>query len=378
MTAKKKRNTLDDVDLKPLAVYTLFDSVLPTDTGVYAIVNVVSRKFYIGSARGDSKRPSGRGFRKRLYDHRRQLLKGDHHTEKLQRALNKTLKEGVQPNDVYQIWILEYVDRDLCIEKEQWYFDNYKPWYNGNLSAAGGVDGPRSPETKAKLSAAHKGKIVSAETRAKLSTINLGKKHTDETKLLMSKIHKGRVMTDEWKRRISEGQKGKIIPQHVKDILSEANIKYDYVALSPTGLVYEFRNLAGFIRDNELDLNASACGKVAKREQSHHKEWFFRYKDDIKESIHQEKKDAADKREQTKSRKGRILSEETRKKMSEARTGVRNGGKKFCFISPEGSLFSGRNVNYFAEKNNLSARQMDRLSRDEIDNYKGWTNYKVA
>jgi hypothetical protein len=56
-----------------------------------------------------------------------------------------------------------------------------------------GGEGLKNPsaETRAKISAAHKGKIVSEETKSKISAANIGKKHSAETKAKISNSVKG-------------------------------------------------------------------------------------------------------------------------------------------------------------------------------------------
>lgn len=49
-----------------------------------------------------------------------------------------------------------------------------------------------SPESRAKIGLAHKGKYVSEETKQKLREVNLGKKHTEETKAKISAGNKGK------------------------------------------------------------------------------------------------------------------------------------------------------------------------------------------
>lgn len=88
-----------------------------------------------------------------------------------------------------------------------------------------------SPETKAKIGIAHKGKVVSDETRRKTSlyaknrpesvkekissslkgrvTWNKGRKMSAETKRKLSEAHKGKVLSDEHKASISKGGKGR-------------------------------------------------------------------------------------------------------------------------------------------------------------------------
>ena len=67
-----------------------------------------------------------------------------------------------------------------------------------------------SVETKIKLSIANKGKILSAETKFKMSQAKLGKLKSDETKAKMSASRIGHVNSEETRRRISESNKSKI------------------------------------------------------------------------------------------------------------------------------------------------------------------------
>lgn len=99
-----------------------------------------------------------------------------------------------------------------------------------NLTAGGqnvGVAGyQHTKETKAKISAARKGKTlsketrakvsaslkgrkneISEETRAKLSKASTGKTHTDETKAKLLKIHLGSKRSTETRQKMSEAQK---------------------------------------------------------------------------------------------------------------------------------------------------------------------------
>ena len=80
---------------------------------------------------------------------------------------------------------------------------------------------PRSPETKEKMSAANKGKTLSPETRAKLSAANKGKTLSLETKEKMSAANKGennpmygKILSLETKAKISDALKGKNNPMY--------------------------------------------------------------------------------------------------------------------------------------------------------------------
>ena len=123
---------------EPLEIYTLFDSVLPTSTGIYAIVNILNGKYYIGSASASGNCPSECGFRFRFTSgngHRRMLKENRHHSKYFQNAYNKVIKDGFDPNKIFEIWILEYVKRELCLENEDEYLKTYKLFYNIAVSA---------------------------------------------------------------------------------------------------------------------------------------------------------------------------------------------------------------------------------------------------
>ena len=58
-----------------------------------------------------------------------------------------------------------------------------------NISLGGREGRPHTPESRAKLSAAHKGKIISPETRAKLSTATKGRPKSEEHKAKIAAAH---------------------------------------------------------------------------------------------------------------------------------------------------------------------------------------------
>lgn len=138
-----------------------------------------------------------------------------------------------------------------------------KEW--ANLIIENGLDGgatnfgPRSEETKRKLSSSLKGRKLSAEharkcrehlkslpkrkvgeyipsqeTKKKLREANLGKKLSEETKKKMSESRKGklrpeakewltgRIVSEETKKKISEAQKGKVVKETTKEKIRAA------------------------------------------------------------------------------------------------------------------------------------------------------------
>lgn len=77
----------------------------------------------------------------------------------------------------------------------------------------------RSPATRAKMSAWQTGRILPSETLTKMSAVNKGKTATPETKAKMSASHKGRTHSPATKAKISAWQKGrKLTPEHRANI----------------------------------------------------------------------------------------------------------------------------------------------------------------
>ena len=107
-----------------------------------------------------------------------------------------------------------------------------KSW--ANLIEENGLDGAppghkHTDETKAKISAANKGKQNSlgykhsTETRAKQSESKKGRKRSDETKSKMSASMKGKKHTDETRAKISAANKGRDVSDGTKAKMSAAN-----------------------------------------------------------------------------------------------------------------------------------------------------------
>ena len=66
-----------------------------------------------------------------------------------------------------------------------------------------------SPETRAKLAASRTGKPLSAETRAKIGAANRGNKTTAETRAKISAKHTGRKMSDATRAKMSASTKSR-------------------------------------------------------------------------------------------------------------------------------------------------------------------------
>jgi len=192
--------------------------------GVYAITNKENGKTYIGSA--------ARSFRIRWNEHRSNLRCNDHCNPYLQSSWNK------YGEDVFEFGILEYLDDldEIYLAEQFWmniYREEGKELYNVGKYAYNARRGVAlSEELKHKISESNKGVRRSKETKQKMSLAKKGKpgrRLTKETRDKISKAHIGRKrgpMTEEHKRKISESNRGKKhgpMTEETKRKLREAN-----------------------------------------------------------------------------------------------------------------------------------------------------------
>lgn len=210
-------------------------------SGIYQIRNVISGKFYVGSAKN---------FNRRWNKHRRDLICGTHHNRHL---LNAWRKHGP---DAFEFEILEFVsDKSNLICKEQEWLDRLQPWrrtigYNlwsvadspagrrltkehrAKIGAAS-LGRKRSPESIEKTAAVHRGAKRSAESRARMSAARKGEKRSQEVRDRMSVARKGKsVHTPESRSKISAAHKGRTHSDETKEKLGKA-AKKQWENMSP-------------------------------------------------------------------------------------------------------------------------------------------------
>lgn len=191
--------------------------------GIYRIVNRVNGNQYIGSSHN---------IKQRWRSHLHRLRSGRHHSPHLQAAW---FKYG-ECSFVFEfLWSCD--PADLIIE-EQLCFNLLPCEYNIAMVAGAPVLGRcHTKESKDKMSAARRGKPLSAETRARMSVAKrqmsdetkermaaaqrmrshdtyikirnskLGTHHSDETIAKMSASHKGRRHSAETRMKMAEARK---------------------------------------------------------------------------------------------------------------------------------------------------------------------------
>lgn len=105
-------------------------------TGIYFIVNTITKKFYIGSTRD---------YELRKRTHINTLNINKHHSYRLQRAWNKS---GA---DAFEFKLVQECTIEELIHKEQEWLDLLHPEYNILTNSGGGRKGKHSEESIAKM-----------------------------------------------------------------------------------------------------------------------------------------------------------------------------------------------------------------------------------
>lgn len=180
-------------------------------SGVYGIVHRASGKIYVGSSCS---------LKSRTSYHRSKLRNNKHDNCYLQNAWTSHGEEA------FDFVILERCERDQLVTKEAAWMKftgccNRDKGFNLDLQC---IRKQHSEETKRKIGDAHKGMRHTDEARAKMSAANTGRKFpprtaeqranharastgrivSAETRAKMSAIHKGKIMTERHKQQIRD------------------------------------------------------------------------------------------------------------------------------------------------------------------------------
>lgn len=184
-------------------------------SGVYEIVNLINGKRYIGSSVH---------CKSRWGDHRRALIQGRHHCVALQRAHDKY---GPSAFEFRVLLICEpknlVMFEQKCLDGLTWEYNSSPTAGNtlgikhstearARMSAGQLKRGPRSMESRAKVSRALLGKKKSPEHAAKIGAAKRGTKASPELRLKLSLAHMGISKgphTHEHRARISASLKGR-------------------------------------------------------------------------------------------------------------------------------------------------------------------------
>ena len=176
-------------------------------SGIYCLKNKINKKCYVGSAQK---------LNYRLWNHKHKLIRGNHANKILQNFVNKY---GIE--NIY-FEIIEPVEIDKLIEREQFYIDSLKPEFNILPKAGSSAGTVMSEEQKIKISENRKGILHTEETKKRISKSMKGKKKTKEHAAKVGLIHKGKTISQEQKDKISKANKGNITTPKINwDIVKE-------------------------------------------------------------------------------------------------------------------------------------------------------------
>lgn len=180
-------------------------------SGIYAIVNKINFKVYVGSAVD---------LKQRKWDHLKDLRKNRHYNSKLQNAWNKYGEE----NFVFDV--LEFVEhKENLLNAEQFWIDFsncVKIGYNINPNACSRLGAIVSEETRKKIGDKSRGRFVSEETKKKLSELHTGKQVSQETRKKQSAAIKNSEKAIAHRKRMSEARKGTKLSEETKKKISDA------------------------------------------------------------------------------------------------------------------------------------------------------------
>jgi group I intron endonuclease len=204
-------------------------------TGIYQIKNLITNKVYVGSASGRG------GFNERWRIHKNLLNKNKHHSRYLQSSWNKYGQE------TFEFTIIEEVERDKCIEREQYWLDYYN-----SANAEFGYN--MCPLAHSSLGYKHSEEVVE-----KIRQANLGRKLSDEQKEILRKVNTGKIVSEETREKLRQKNSGTNAYMYGKKHTSEAKNKiikskekYLYLITHPDGTEEVVNNIKGFCRSHDV------------------------------------------------------------------------------------------------------------------------------
>lgn len=186
---------------------------------IYILTNSVNGKKYIGQSINDPLWVHGR-----VPKHFSGKTKG---CSAIHAAIKKYGK------DVFDVEVIHYPGASIEALNaiEEWQIVKHGTLSpNGYNLKSGGGNGRYSLESRQKMSDSHKGKVAwnkgvspSVKSRQKMSESHKGKKLPDEVCRKMSESRKGKKLSPDHCRRISEGKMGKKASPETRKILSESH-----------------------------------------------------------------------------------------------------------------------------------------------------------
>ena len=182
--------------------------------GVYGIYNTISKKWYVGQSVN---------IRKRFADHINKLRKGVHRNVHLQRSF---VQSG-EPSFEFRVLESGLLPDALNARECFWidYYHSLDDKFGYNLESGGNENKCLSKTTLERLSLSHKGKVYgprSVETKLKISRANLGKVRSDEVCRRKSEACKANPKIVAHCKRLAEANKGRVASVVAREHMSES------------------------------------------------------------------------------------------------------------------------------------------------------------
>lgn len=182
---------------------------------IYAIINIVDDKFYVGQA-------ADKDYRWR--EHRKQLRGFYHHNLYLQRAWSK---HGEQ-NFIFVV--LEVLDDTLKLNEREFYWaKTLNAEYNIAPAGKGMRGYKHTDKARQNMSHAHKGRSFHTENSKQLiseklkgNSWNVGKKHSAEHIEARASSIRGKPKSDEHKAKLAASNRGKLVSEETRRKMSDA------------------------------------------------------------------------------------------------------------------------------------------------------------
>lgn len=165
---------------------------------IYKIVNSVNEKVYVGQ--------TWNSLRARFRAHKTEAKT---RTGSCLKLVNAICKHGFDVFSIEEIAKAETQEEADRLEREM--IAHFNSIVDGYNIRDGGSHGRLSDETRAKMSASQKGKVITEETRRKISATLTGRKlgpRSAETKRKIREAHIGRVFSEEARARMSAAHRG--------------------------------------------------------------------------------------------------------------------------------------------------------------------------
>ena len=190
--------------------------------------------------------------------------------------LASLLTAGVKP----VISILEECAAPKWAEREQFWIAFHRAAGCDLVNNSDGGEGNEgyafSPESRARMSAARKGKPKPEGFGAKISAANAGQALTPEQAERQRKAQRAKVITPEHRARMTQGHIGLKMSQEC--LAKRSNVRgQEYILISPEGVEHYIKGLCAFCREHGL--NHANMSSVLAGRHAHHKGWRIRRPD---------------------------------------------------------------------------------------------------